>query len=101
MQGDASLSLSFSKTLTLSTQSDESCACKEWLLLKFVLRPYLGYLKKKATLCQEEIEKHVFDKLDVWRSINTLKAISTITFHFTAIGRYYKKVYGHLVILLC
>ena len=32
--------------------------------------------------------------------VNLLKAISSITFHFTNIGRYYMKPYGHLIVLL-
>lgn len=37
---------------------------------------------------------------EAWMMINLLKAITSISNHFTMIGRYFMKQYGHLVVLL-
>ena len=85
---------------TVSTQSDEVASGKEWFMLKEILGPYLGYLKKMAMKKEDQMDKNAIDYLEVWSLINMLKSISGFTLNFTVVGRYYQKCYGGLIVLL-
>ena len=49
---------------------------------------------------QDQQELRTLDHLSVWSLINTLKTISAFTLNFTVVGRYYRKFYGGLIVLL-
>lgn len=88
-----------------SSRSDTAgFVCKEVYLLTHVVKPYIAYLLKFFSSQEDliEIEKRS-EKLgihDAWRLVNYLKLLSSATFGFTFIGRYFLSSYGHLVVLL-
>ena len=49
---------------------------------------------------EDQIGKITIDYLEVWSMVNLLKNISGFTLNFTLVGRYYRKCYGGLIILL-